>query len=152
MPAKPGRIDWQPDQVRACWVKPTKFTPLNLANDLAGADIFRSAMQKGYMADMTGPLFKRGVIGNIRRIVAENTTAGEQVECEVMYVDNVMNAGASGGPLFNANGEAVGVISQRAVTAVDTGKEAMLKVPSGCTIALSLAPLRYVSKMTGGGA
>ena len=101
---------------------------------------------------VTGPLFKRGIIGNIRRIVAENKTAGEQVECEVMYVDNVMNSGASGGPLFNANGEAVGVISQRAVTAVDTGKEAMLKVPSGCTIALSLAPLRYVSKMTGGGA
>jgi len=117
-----------------------------LANDIPGADNFRNAMHKGYMADMTGPLFKRGVIGNIRHIVAENTAAGEQVECDIMYVDNVMNSGASGGPLFNAHGEAVGVISQRAVTAVDTGKEAMLKVPSGCTVAISLAPLRYVSR------
>ncbi|QTQ33531.1 Peptidase S1, PA clan superfamily [Aromatoleum bremense] len=49
-------------------------------------------------------------------IMAENSGTGERVECDVMYIDNVMNPGASGRPLFNASGEAVGVISQRAVS------------------------------------
>lgn len=123
-----------------------------LAEKAPGAQAFRDAIHKGYMADMTGPLFKRGVVGNIRRIVAENSAAGERLECDVMYIDNAMNPGASGGPLFNRNGEAVGVISQRAVTAVDGGKETMLKVPSGCTVAISLAPLLHIARRTGGAA
>ena len=121
-----------------------------LENDCPGVKGFRDAMHKGYMADMTGPLFKRGVVGNIRRVVAENSATGDRVECDIMYVDNAMNHGASGGPLFNSSGEAVGLISQRAVTAVDAGKDAMLKVPSGCTVAISLAPLLHIARKTGG--
>lgn len=120
-----------------------------LVSDFPGAQAFRDAMHKGYMADMTGPLFKRGVVGNIRRVVAENSATGDRIECDVIYVDNAMNSGASGGPLFNSKGEAIGVISQRAVTAVDAGKEAMLKVPSGCTVAISLAPLQHIARKCG---
>ncbi|WP_176058563.1 serine protease [Paraburkholderia sp. BCC1876] len=113
-----------------------------LSSVTEGADAFRAAMDKGYQADMTGPLIKQGYIGNIRRIVA--TTEGRgTLECDVMYIDNAMHTGASGGPLINEKGEAIGVLSQRAVTTVDVGKEGNTRVPSGCTVAISLLPLRF---------
>ena len=117
-----------------------------LKSSYPGVDQFQKAMAKGYMADLTGPLFKRGVIGNIQSVVAANTKVGDRVQCEVMYIDNAMHSGASGGPLFNANGEAVGVVSQRAVTSVDSGNKGMLSIPSGCTVAVSLAPMIHVEK------
>ncbi|AXV74736.1 serine protease (plasmid) [Ralstonia solanacearum] len=117
-----------------------------LRRETQGVQAFHEAMSTGYMADMMGPLFKRGVVGNIRRIVADGTNSGDRVDCDVLYVDNAMHPGASGGPLFNANGEAVGVVSQRAVTSVDSGKQEMLPIPSGCTVAVSLAPLEYLSR------
>lgn len=120
-----------------------------LQHDYPGALKFREAMRTGYMADMTGPLMKQGSVGNSRRIVAENTQTGDRIECDVMYIDNAMHQGASGGPLVNENGEAVGVVSQRAVTRVDVGEE-KVRVPSGCTVAISLAPLLHIARKTGG--
>lgn len=111
-----------------------------------GVDEFLQAMNKGYMADMMGPLFKRGVVGNIRSVVAENLETSDRVQCEVIYIDNAMHPGASGGPLFNTQGEAVGVVSQRAVTSVDSGDKGMLQIPSGCTVAVSLVPMVHIAK------
>ncbi|MCA7961420.1 serine protease [Burkholderia cenocepacia] len=111
---------------------------------MEGADAFKAAMDKGYQADMTGPLIKQGHIGNIRRIVV-TTAGGETLECDVMYIDNAMHTGASGGPLVNERGEAIGVLSQRAVTTVDIGKDGNTRVPSGCTVAISLLPLRFLA-------
>ena len=122
-----------------------------LQHDYPGALEFREAMRTGYMADMTGPLIKQGSVGNLTRIVAENTQTGDRIECDVMYIDNAMHHGASGGPLVNENGEAVGVVSQRAVTRVDVGEE-KVRVPSGCTVAISLAPLLHIARKTGGAA
>ena len=119
-----------------------------LQHDFSGAAQFREAMRTGYIADMTGPLLKQGNVGNLRRIVAENTQNGDRVECDVMYIDNAMHAGASGGPVVNGKGEAVGVLSQRAVTRVDVGQE-KVRVPSGCMVALSLAPLLHIARKTG---
>lgn len=107
-----------------------------------GADAFKAAMEKGYQADMTGPLIKQGHIGNIRRIVVTAEGRGT-LECDVTYIDNAMHTGASGGPLVNERGEAIGVLSQRAVTTIDVGKEGNTRVPSGCTVAISLLPLRF---------
>ena len=118
-----------------------------LERDYSGAEEFRAAMRLGYMADMTGPLFKSGIVGNVRRVFAENQSQGDRVECDVMYIDNAMHPGASGGPVVNENGEAIGVVSQRAVTRVDVGQE-KTQVPSGCTVALSLAPLEYIVRKT----
>lgn len=116
-----------------------------LAPTSRGADTFRAAMGKGYLADMTGPLFKQGHIGNIRRMVASGGFG--TLECDVMYIDNAMHTGASGGPLFNERGEAIGVLTQRAVTTVDVGAE-RTRVPSGSTVAISLLPLRLVPGVT----
>jgi len=117
-----------------------------LNHETRGVKEFREAMNKGYMADMMGPLFKRGVVGNISRIVAGNDETGDHIESDVFYVDNGMHPGASGGPVFDATGFAVGVVSQRAVTTVDSGRDP-LAIPSGCTVALSLAPLAHVQKV-----
>jgi hypothetical protein len=121
-----------------------------LSPDQQGVKEFLEAMSKGYMADMTGPLIKQGHVGNLRRIVAQNTEQGVSVECDVMYIDNSMHSGASGGPVFNERGEAIGLLSQRATTQVEMGVQGKLSVPSGCTIAISLAPLLHVARMTGG--
>lgn len=117
-----------------------------LQGDFKGAKSFEQAMEKGYMADMTGPLFKRGVVGNIRRVSASNSNTSEHIDCDIFYVDNAMHSGASGGPVFNYKGEAVGVVSQRAVTKVNPGSDTMLSIPSGSTVAVSLAPLLYVHR------
>lgn len=121
-----------------------------LLDDFVGVGAFRDAMQKGYMADMMGAMFKRGVVGNIRRVSASNSKAGDELVCYVMYIDNGMHPGASGGPIFNRSGEAVGLVSQRAITRVDAGREAMLGVPSGSTLGISLAPLIHVAKRSRG--
>jgi hypothetical protein len=122
-----------------------------LQHDFPGASEFREAMRTGYMADMSGPLIKQGIVGNLRRIVAENSQSGDHIACDVMYIDNAMHYGASGGPVVNGLGEAVAVVSQRAVTRVDVGEE-KVRVPSGCTLAISLAPLLHIVRKTSGGA
>ena len=121
-----------------------------LAKDFNGVPAFLEVMDKGYMADMTGPLIKQGHVGNIRRIVAENTTSGDRVECDVMYIDNSMHSGASGGPVFNENGDVVGLITKRATTSASQSRYPNLDVPSGCTIGLGLQPLLHVARKTGG--
>jgi len=75
-------------------------------------------MEKGYQADMTGPLIKRGVVGNARCMISENTATRERIECDVLYVDNSVHSGASGGPVFDVAVHAVGVIARRATTAI----------------------------------
>lgn len=107
-----------------------------------GAREFLEAMEKGYLADMTGPLIKRAVVGNSRKIHASNSES--IVECDVMYLDNNMHFGASGGPVVNSEGYAVGIITQRAMTNASQEDAPNLQVPSGAAIAISLQPLMYV--------
>jgi Trypsin-like peptidase domain len=129
-------------------VLPFQFEKL-LSKTTNGVPAYLEAMEKGYMADMTGPLIKQGHIGNVRRIIAEDTKAGDRVECDFMYIDNSMHSGASGGPVVNANGDAVGVITKRAVTYASQEHYPKLEVPSGCTVGLGLQPLLYIARKTG---
>ena len=55
--------------------------------------------------------------------------------------------GASGGPIVNEAGEAIGVISQRAVTSASQSSDTSLKVPAGATIGLSLEPMETVRQI-----
>lgn len=107
-----------------------------------GAKEFLEAMKKGYLADMTGPLIKRAVVGNTRRIQASNSDFA--IECDVMYLDNNMHSGASGGPIVNDKGDVVGLITQRAMTNVSQEEAPNLRVPSGSAIGISLQPLLHV--------
>lgn len=108
---------------------------------------FLGEMRRGYMADMTGPIVKRAVIGNHRRFHASNTSQNIKIEGDILYMDNGMHSGASGGPIVNENGEAVGIITQRAVTSASQSSDVNLKVPSGSTIGISMQPLLGISKV-----
>lgn len=106
-----------------------------------GAPEFLEAMGKGYMADMTGPMIKRAVIGNHRVMNASNSNLNMNLSCDIFYLDNAMHSGASGGPMINKSGDAVGIITQRAVTSASQRDVPSLSVPSGSTVAISLQPL-----------
>lgn len=115
--------------------------------DMPGMQDFLSAMKRGYMADMTGSLIKKATVGNQRRIYAENSKQGITVEVDIFYLDNGMNSGASGGPVVNENGEAIGVISQRTLTNASQDAAPNLRVPAGATIALSLHPIHAIRQL-----
>ncbi|WP_373988112.1 serine protease [Duganella sp. BuS-21] len=117
-----------------------------LKSETEGADEFFQAMQKGYRADMTGPMIKRGVVGNIRRIHASQSVNDLKLECDIFYLDNSVHSGASGGPVVNRNGCAVGVIVQRATTSVSQAAAPGLFVPSGATVGLGLQTLPAIYK------
>lgn len=115
--------------------------------DFPGMKEFFSAMEKGYMADMMGPLIKRAVVGNHRRIEASNSAQNINLEIDLFYLDNGVNSGASGGPVVNTKGEAIGVITQRAVTSASQESAPGLKVPAGATVAISLHPMETVRQL-----
>lgn len=109
-----------------------------LKPETTGATGFFQAMQRGYRADMTGPMIKRGVAGNVRRIGTVEAATNIEIECEVFYIDNSIHCCASGGPIVNRNGLAVGVIVQRATTSASQSSDPNLLVPSGATVGLGL--------------
>lgn len=109
-----------------------------LKPETIGASEFFKAMQQGYRADMTGPMIKRGVTGNVRRIYVSEAATNTEIECDVFYVDNSMHCGASGGPVVSCSGLAIGVIVQRATTSASQSSDPKLLVPSGSTVALGL--------------
>lgn len=115
--------------------------------DFPGIQDFLSAMEKGYIADMMGPLVKSAAVGNHRKIVAEDTTQNITIEVDLFYLDNGVNSGASGGPVVNEDGEAIGVITQRAITSASQKSAPDLKVPAGATIAISLHPMNLIHQI-----
>lgn len=116
-------------------------------NDCGGVKEFKDAMNQGYIADMMGPLIKRSVIGNIRKLISTNSALNLSVETASFYADNGMHPGASGGPVVNRKGEVVGVITQRSVTSASQSTDTALKVPAGSTICLSLGCLPIADQM-----
>lgn len=106
-----------------------------------GMDKFFEALEVGYKADMLSLMVKKGMVGNIKGYVFEDSSTGKKVEGEIFYVDNGMHSGASGGPIVNVKGEAIGFISERAITRVAFEDTPKLRVPSGSTLGLSLKPL-----------
>ena len=68
----------------------------------------------------------------------------------VMYINNSMHAGTSGGSVVDENGDVFGVITKRAVTSASQKRYPELEIPSGCTIELGLQLLPHVAKKMGG--
>lgn len=113
--------------------------------DYEGVAEFLEAMDKGYMSDMTGPMIKRAVVGNYRTVNTSNSNLNFNLTCDVLYLDNAMHKGASGGPVVNKAGDAVGIITQRAITSASQNDIPSLNVPSGSTVAISLKPLLAIN-------
>ena len=103
--------------------------------------------EEGYLADMTGSIIKQGYVGNIRRIFADDNSQNIKIETDVFYIDNGMHSGASGGPIVNEEGVALGVLTQRAITPAHQSNNSELKVPSGSSIGISLQILKTVSEL-----
>lgn len=99
----------------------------------------------GYLTDLGGPIIKQGVIGHLTRAVASYGNPAKELQVEQFYIDNQIHSGASGGPICNVHGQAVGLIAQRSVTSASQEQAPDLIVPSGCTIALGLQPLRALA-------
>ena len=113
-----------------------------------GADKFIKAIrEEGYLADMTGPIIKQGYVGNIRRIIADDSSLNIKIETDIFYIDNGIHSGASGGPIVNEEGLALGVLTQRAITPAHQSKNSTLKVPSGSSIGISLQILKTVHEI-----
>ncbi len=111
-----------------------------------GLKEFSEAMKKGYDADMMSLMIKRGIVGNVKRGIFESKSLISPIELDIFYVDNGIHSGASGGPVVNKNGVAVGIITERAITKVPFEETPNLKVPSGSTMGISLQFLRTLSE------
>jgi len=111
-----------------------------------GLKEFSEAMKKGYDADMMSLMIKRGIVGNVKRVIFESKSLINLIELDIFYVDNGIHSGASGGPVVNKNGVAAGIITQRAITKVPFEETPYLKVPSGSTMGISLQFLRTLSE------
>lgn len=94
-------------------------------------------VRRGHNSDITGPIIKRGVVGNLLNTVTQFDALSRQIECAIFYLDNGIHGGASGGPIVNRAGHAVGVIAQRATTSASQSSAIGLSVPSGATVGLS---------------
>lgn len=117
-----------------------------LVSENKGVSEFLLAMQQGYIADMTGPMIKRGVVGNLTGITVGESSTGSDISIDVFYVDNSVHSGASGGPIVDVRGQAVGVIVQRATTSASQSLDTKLLVPSGATVGLGLKTLPHMIK------
>ena len=112
-----------------------------------GVSVLNESFQSaggGYLTDLGGPIIKRGVIGNVIRCEAK-FESDKELHIELFYIDNSIHSGASGGPICNVHGEAVGVITERSITSASQASMPGLVVPSGCTIGIGLQPLRIWS-------
>jgi hypothetical protein len=114
---------------------------------LRGTQEFFRAMRLGYEAQMGNLMIKSAMIGNVRSFEASSSQTHESVNGDVFYMDNSLHFGASGGPVVTTSGEAIGIVSERAVTDASTGGQVQ-KVPSGSTVAISARTLLSLNTMT----
>lgn len=106
---------------------------------------FRQSLhRRGRAQNVAGPMIKRGVVGNVLIVSTKERQSNEEITCNVFYIDNGIHSGASGGPVFNREGQAVGVIVQRATTSASQAADSSLLVPSGSTVALSLQTVPFM--------
>jgi hypothetical protein len=83
---------------------------------------------------------KSGMIAHSNYVSLDPDGTGAKVlDIYVYYVDNVMHSGSSGGPVVNAQGEVIGIITTRAVTKVSWPdlQNPNKEVPSGSALAVS---------------
>lgn len=80
-------------------------------------------------------MIKSGMIGHVDPVILSDGKL--EIKGDILYIDNSIHSGASGGPVVNERAEIIGIITQRAMTKVDYEDTPNLSVPSGSTIAIS---------------
>lgn len=86
------------------------------------------------------PMVKSGMVGYSDSVKVDLDGSGSRVfDVGVYYVDNAMHSGASGGPVVDLSGKALGTITHRAVTKVPFPEleEPNKDVPSGSALAVA---------------
>lgn len=81
-------------------------------------------------------MIKSGMIGNTSLLAFVTNNYGP-LHGQILFVDNAMHLGSSGGPVITGDGEIAGLITKRAITNAPFEKTPELRVPSGSTIALT---------------
>lgn len=101
---------------------------------------FQKAMRRGYCVEMGMIMFKRGMVGCVQQGLAD--VGEQQINTDLIYIDNGMSSGASGGPVFTRNGVVVGVIIERGLVEIPADEEGLAtRTASGITRAISTRTL-----------
>lgn len=82
-------------------------------------------------------MVKRGMIGHRSNFNLQDSSSETEISGEIIYIDNVMHSGASGGPVVTEDGKLSGIISQRAITEIPYENTPDLYVPSGSCVAIT---------------
>jgi hypothetical protein len=77
-------------------------------------------------------MVRSGMVGH-----RSGVTINEDHSGHIFYVDNALHPGASGGPVVDQEGRIVGILTERAITAVPYENTPNLRVPSGAGVALT---------------
>jgi hypothetical protein len=115
----------------------------HLPSNTEGMDIYKRALATGVEKRLTGPIIKRGTVGNLIVGEAKGDSKGV-LKQTLFYLDNQVHSGASGGPIVDCNGIARGVISKRMMT-----RSGDAEVPAGSTLGIGLDPLGAISVVSG---
>lgn len=150
LPMQVSRVPELGEQVLIAGFSEEVELPFNfdrvLDRNAAGAPDFLKAMRSGYEAQMGNVMIKSGMVGNVRSFEASSSKTQETVQGDIFYMDNSLHSGASGGPVVTLSGEAIGIVSERAVTGAST-EGRVLKVPSGSGVAFSTRTLASLNTM-----
>jgi CBS domain-containing protein len=118
--------------------------PHRLNPSLEGFPALMAAQKIGFDVELGMLIVKVGMIGSSFGFSFEGKTG--VVKGSIFFVDNAMHSGASGDPVVDENGEAIGVITERAITRLASGPAPDLYVPSGATHAMNLEPLTAIGR------
>lgn len=82
-------------------------------------------------------MIKSGMVGHTSGFNMSDVANDISISGDILYVDNAMHSGASGGPVVDEQGKIAGIITQRALTQVPFEETPGLRVPSGTSIAIT---------------
>ncbi len=94
----------------------------------------------------SGPMIKRGTVGNARVITAKSALL--ELKTTAFYMDNQIHSGASGGPIVSSDGNSRGIIVKRAMTTTSADGSTSLPIPSGSTMGISLDVINFVTSLS----
>jgi hypothetical protein len=121
--------------------------PHRLKPSLEGIPALIAAQTMGFDVELGMLMIKSGIVGSSFSFSFSGKSGA--VKGSIFFIDSAMHSGASGGPVIDENGEAIGVITERAITRLGYGPAPDLYVPSGSTHAMNLEPLTAIGSVVG---